>query len=460
MTHTHFIGIGGAGLSAIARVLLERGEKVSGSDQEHTLMTESLEGAGARVFIGHAKENVVGADLVIRSSAVRDDNVEVMAALETGIPVVRREGFLDQLLKDQEVVAVAGSHGKTTTTSMIAWMLTALGQKPGFIAGGTIENLGVNARAGESPVFVIEADEYDYMFLGLSPSIAIVTNVEHDHPDFFPTAEDFAQAFRDFVQRLKPDGRLAVCLDDPGAAALLKEKSLEGKQTLTYGISTDAEYQARNLYSRVGSGFSFDVYKQDSLLTQVALQIPGKHNVLNALAALVLADVLGLSMEEAAQALGEFRGAARRFDVVGEIEGITVIDDYAHHPTEIRATLEAAQDRYPGRYLWALWQPHTYSRTTKLLSQYVTAFDAADGVIMTPVYEARETRPPDFSHRRVAEAIDHPDVHFANGLTEAEDFLLSQVKGGDVVLILSAGDAVEVSVRLLSELSEMESQYA
>lgn len=460
MTHTHFIGIGGSGLSAIARVLLERGEKVTGSDREYTVMAEALEEAGAKVFVGHNGENITGADLAIRSSAVADDNVEVLAAREVGIPVLRREEYLGQLLDNQKVVAVAGSHGKTTVTSMIAWMLTALHQKPSFISGGIIENLGVNAHAGEGPLFVIEADEYDHMFLGLEPSIAIVTNVEHDHPDFFPTPEKFTQAFRDFVARLKPGGTLAVCLDDEGAAALLAENSLEGKNRLTYGISKDAEYQARNLHAEGRSGFQFDLYRGDHLLTAVALQVPGRHNVLNALAALIVADLQGLAMDEAALALGEFRGADRRFDVAGEIDGVTVIDDYAHHPTEIRATLDAARERYPGRYIWALWQPHTYSRTSQLLPGYKTAFEDADGVVVTPVYAARETRPDGFSQRQVVDAIEHQEIHLANGLTEAGDFLLSQVERGDVVLVLSAGDAVELSVRLLSELSEMEKQYA
>lgn len=458
--HTHFVGIGGAGLSAIARVLLERGEEVSGSDYEQSLITESLERSGVKMNIGHAKDNIVGADVVVRSSAVGDENVEVLAAKQEGIMVVRREDYLREMLVDQQVIAVAGSHGKTTTTAMIAWMLTALRQKPGFIAGGEIENLGVNAKAGAGELFVIEADEYDYMFLGLDPSITIVTNVEHDHPDFFPTPEDFEQAFRDFVARLKRGGTLVVCLDDPGSASMLSEDSLEGKKSLSYGFVVEANFQARNLNLNESGSFSFDLFRDNEHLTAVLLQVPGKHNVLNALAALVVADVLGLPVDEAAQTLSEFRGTSRRFDVLGEKGGVTVIDDYAHHPTEIRATLDAAKERFPDRHIWALWQPHTYSRTSKLLDEYSTSFQDADSMIMTPVFPAREWQPEDFSHRKIVKKIDHPDIHFAEGLTEAGDFLLSQVESGDVVLVLSAGDAIEVSARLYSELAELENQYA
>lgn len=460
MEHTHFIGIGGAGLSAMARVLLERGHKVTGSDMELTFEAESLQRDGVEVFIGHKPENIGGAQMVIRSSAVANDNVEVRAAEKGGIAVIRREDYLGVMLAENQVIAVAGSHGKTTTTSMIAWMLTELGETPGFISGGKVENLGVNARAGSGHLFVIEADEYDNMFLGLQPKIAVVTNVEHDHPDFFPTPEDFEQAFKDFVAKLKPDGALIVCFDDAGSSALVNEDSLAGKRVVTYGLSPKAQYQARDLQSEVNAGYHFDVYRDEKQLTSVTLKVAGKHNVLNAMAALIVADLLGLSTQKAALALSEFSGAARRFDVLGVIDGVTIVNDYAHHPTEIRATLSAAKDRYPGHHLWALWQPHTYSRTTKLLSEFSTAFHDADDVIMTPVYEARETIPEDFSDSEVAQAIKHPQVHFANGLTEAGDFLLSQVNEGDVVLVLSAGDAIEVSTRLYWELGEMEEQYA
>lgn len=458
--HTHFIGIGGTGLSAMARVLLERGEKVSGSDSERSAITEGLQEAGATVFIGHDRENIFGADLAVRSSAIPEENVEVQAAKDVGIPVLRRMDYLNQLLANQKVIAVAGSHGKTTTTSMIAWMLTELNQNPGFIVGGNVENLGVNAKAGDNNIFVIEADEYDLMFHGLEPSIAIVTNVEYDHPDMFPNEDDFHQAFRVFVSQLKKNGTLVVSADDPGAKALVNEKSMTGKISLTYGLSERAIYQAKNLKPAEGSGYRFDVYREETFMTPISLKIPGKYNVKNAMSALIVADVLGLPLEEAALALGEFRGASRRFEVVGERDGVTLIDDYAHHPTEIKSTLEAAKDRYPGRYIWALWQPHTYSRTEQFMSAYATAFNDADSVIVTPVFASREQQPIGFSNQNVANLIEHKDVHYADGLTQASDFLLSQVEEGDVVLVMSAGDGVDINSRLLSELEILEEEYA
>jgi len=460
MAHTHFIGIGGTGLSAMARVLLERGEQVSGSDREMSELVTSLRAAGAEIHIGHAAENVAGADIAVRSSAVPEENVEVQAAREAGIQVERRVEYLDTLLGNQRVIGVAGSHGKTTTTSMLAWMMTALKMDPGFISGGVVENLGVNAKAGAGGWFVIEADEYDYMFLGLSPEIAVVTNVEYDHPDFFATAEDFQQAFRDYKKRLKSGGTLIVCCDDPGARELLEAGVPEGGQALTYGFSEDAFYQARNLRLNDRQGYKFDVYRLHELITTVELQVPGKHNVLNALAAMCAAEVLGLDQKEAAMALSDFVGAKRRFEVLGEVDGVTVVDDYAHHPTEIRATLAAARDRYPEQTIWALWQPHTFSRTTRLLNDYASAFMDADVVVLTPVYAAREDQPEGFSEESVAGEIAHREVHQANGLTEASDFLLSQVEEGDVVLVMSAGDAVEVSARLVWELGELEEEYA
>ncbi|MDH5506721.1 MAG: UDP-N-acetylmuramate--L-alanine ligase [Anaerolineae bacterium] len=454
MTKTHFIGIGGTGLSAIARVLLERGQAVSGSDRELSPLAAAIRQAGAEVFIGHAAANVSGADVVVRSSAVPDDNVEVLAALQAGIPVLKRVNYLGQLLANHLTVAVAGTHGKTTTTSMIAWVLEALNQKPGFISGGVLANLGTNARAGSGQVFVIEADEYDHMFLGLDPSIAVVTNVEHDHPDFFPTPQHFTQAFRDFANRLLPDGVLLVCLDDPGAASLGQHAAADGKQVLTYGLSSSADYQARDIQSHPGRGFAFDAFHHDRHLARLSLQVPGQHNLLNALAALAVVDQLGQPAEDAALALADFRGADRRFQVLGEASAVTVVDDYAHHPTEIRATLDAARRRYPQRPLWVVWQPHTYSRTRQLLADYATAFTAAAAVVVTPVYAARESMPPDFSPQHILDAIQHEQVHLSADLDAAVDYLLSHLQPGDVLLTLSAGDAVKVSAKVYSELQK------
>jgi UDP-N-acetylmuramate--alanine ligase len=457
MTHTHLIGIGGTGLSAIAKVLLERGEQVSGSDRMPSALASAVEAAGATVLIGHAAENVRGADLVLRSSAVPDDNVEVLAAQQAGIPVLKRIDYLGQLLSDILTIGIAGSHGKTTTTSMIAWMLHALGQKPGFIVGGEVQNLGVNASAGAGDVFVIEADEYDYMFWGLAPTVAVVTNVEHDHPDCFPAAEDFTQAFIGFVDRIPEDGSLVACLDDPGAAQLLEYAESKGQHWLSYSLENSvADYYAENLKPQPGAGYRFDALRNGEIVTQASLQVPGKHNVLNALAALAAADLLNLELFEAAQTLGEFIGAGRRYEEYPEIEGVLVIDDYGHHPTEIRATLQATRARYSGRRVWAVWQPHTYSRTLGWLDLFGQSFSDADYVVITGVYAARETQPESFSLENVVRAIVHEKVHSEQSLDAVAEYLIGNLTSGDVVIVFSAGDATKVSADVVAALKEKE----
>lgn len=452
--HVHFIGIGGSGLSAIATVLLERGERVSGSDRQMSPMLEQLRQRGAQIFTEHRSENIAGVDVVVRSSAVPEENVEVQAARSAGIPVLKRADFLDELLAGREVIAVAGTHGKTTTTAMIAWALLALGADPSFVVGGVMTNLGVNARAGQGQFFVIEADEYDRMFLGIRPNVAVVTNIEHDHPDCYPTPEDFYQAFQMFAGRLESGGFLLACGEDAGAQRLLREAQANGRRTLSYGLgAADWDYAARGMMTNQAGGMTFDVFCGDSLLTSsVSLQVPGEHNVRNALAAISVLHRLGFPASEAGRALGEFRGVGRRFDVAGEYGGVLLVDDYAHHPTEIRTTLAAARSRYPQRRLWAVWQPHTYSRTRALLDDFAEAFGQADCVLVTEVYAARETPPPGgFSAHAVAEAISARRldktgvVKFAARLDEASQYLLENLRVGDVVLALSAGDAEQIT---------------
>ncbi len=458
---THFIGIGGTGLSAIARVLVERGETVTGSDREDSPLAAGLRQADVKVTIGHAAGNVKGATQVVRSSAVGDDNVEVKAARAKGIPVYKRGDFLDNLLANQQVIAVAGSHGKTTTTAMLAWMLTALNQQPGYIIGSVAENLGANAAAGAGRLFVIEADEYDYMFLGLSPIIELITNVEHDHPDLFPTPENFEIAFRRFADRLQPDGALIACTDDPGAAKLAAYAKIQGKKVLTYAYShEDADYRMTKLNSESGKGFSFTATRGAQELAQVSLQVPGAHNAFNALGALAVADQLGLNLTEAAMALADFRSTGRRFEVRGEPAGILIVDDYAHHPTEIRSTLAAAKARYPQRRIWALWQPHTFSRTLTLQNDFAAAFKDADRVLVSDVYPARETRPSGFDMRRFAKTIQHTNARFVPDFSVAKELLLAELQTGDVLIIMSAGDAINLSADLFAELKRKELDHA
>ncbi|MBN2149271.1 MAG: UDP-N-acetylmuramate--L-alanine ligase [Anaerolineales bacterium] len=462
----HLIGIGGTGLSAIARVLLERGCRVSGSDRLLSPLAERLQADGVRILIGHQPGNVLGADLVVRSSAISDDNVEVRAARAAHIPVLKRSEFLGRLISEQRSIAVAGTHGKTTTTAMIAWMLSALGLDPSYIIGGVSTNLGGNAHAGQGQYFVIEADEYDRMFLGLRPELAVITNIEHDHPDCYPTAEEFYQAFSEFSRQLPDDGTLLVCADDQGGMRLIQEARSRPQQVFSYGISAAAsDYQAHNLRLNKQGGFTCDVLCPLSggfeLRPALSLQVPGEHNLRNALAALAVAHQLALPLPQAAQALAEFKGTGRRFEVRGEFDGILVIDDYAHHPTEIRATLAAARLRYPERRLWALWQPHTYSRTQMLAAEFAQAFAQADQVVVTEVYASREAPPPGgYSSLRVAEAMPHPGKHFVTGLTEATMLLLEYLVPGDVLLVFSAGDADQISSHVLEALKQMEEYHA
>ncbi|MGZ9234101.1 MAG: UDP-N-acetylmuramate--L-alanine ligase [Anaerolineales bacterium] len=463
MTHVHFIGIGGSGLSAIARLLLESGYAVSGSDRALTSFAEEVRKAGATVYVGHHPRNLTGADWVVQSSAIPEDNPEVKAAKKAGIPVYKRADFLGRLMEDKTGIAIAGTHGKTTTTGMTAWVLSKLGRDPSFIVGGVVNNLGVNAHAGRGKTFVIEADEYDNMFLGLKPQIAVVTSIEHDHPDFFPTLESVYHAFEKFVDLLPTDGTLIVCTEDPGAAALIPHVRKDGRNVISYGMQSDMTIntplwmQARDVKPNERGGFDFtaitNLGNKTSTSIKVSLQVPGHHNVRNALAVLAIIGVLGLSRKKAAEALGEFTGTGRRFELRGEVNGIRIFDDYAHHPTEIRATLSGARARFPEARIWAVWQPHTYSRTKTLFLDFARAFKDADQVIVTEVYAAREPK-QDFTSAEVVSAMPNLSARYVKTLDEATDHLLEHLEPGDVVLVLSAGDADQISTDLFKGLQE------
>ena len=462
MAKVHFIGIGGSGLSAIARLLLESGDTVTGSDRVLSPFAADLQKIGATVYIGHHPRHITGADWVVRSSAIPDDNPEVVAALAAKIPVYKRADFLGKLMVDKIGIAVAGTHGKTTTSAMIAWVLTELKRNPSFIVGSVMSNLGVNARAGKGKVFVIEADEYDRMFRGLKPRIAIVTNLEHDHPDCYPTIEDMFSAFEAFVDLLPADGTLIVCADDSGAASLIARARKAGVAVVGYALQSDMTInspnwmQARELKPNALGGFSFEVASNLSgglTSIKVDLQVPGEHNVRNALAALAVVELLGLSMQKAANALAKFSGTGRRFEIRGEVKDVTVIDDYAHHPTEIVATLAAARARYPERRIWAVWQPHTYSRTQTLFTEFSRAFKDADEVIVSEVYASREPN-QEFTSAEVVSAMPHVSARYIATLNEISDYILEKLQPGDVLLVLSAGDADQISADVLAGLQE------
>lgn len=453
MTHVHLIGIGGTGLSAIARVLLEKGYQVSGSDRQASPLFVAVTQAGATTFVGHVGEQVAGADLVVRSSAVPEDNPEVQYALAHQIPVLKRSDFLAELTQGQDVIAVAGTHGKTTTTTMLIWMLIEMGLDPSFIAGGVVNQLNRNAHAGQGGYFVIEADEYDNMFLGLAPKIAIVTNVEHDHPDCFPTPLDYRKAFKSFLGKVRSDGLAFVCQDDPGAASLGEEMS-PSETILTYGSQPEVNYQAVN--NVVVDGWpTFTLMYGDEALGQVKLAIPGWHNVLNATGALGAIHQLGLDLPAAIRALAAFTGAGRRFEVLGEVNGVTIVDDYGHHPTEIRATLEAAHSHYPNHRIWAIWQPHTYSRTQSLEAQFIRALAIADRVGVLKIYAAREID-PGYSAKVIADALPAGKAAYLDDFEAATEYLLNEIKPNDVLIVFSAGDATQVSQSVYQQLAAKE----
>jgi UDP-N-acetylmuramate--alanine ligase len=442
----HFVGIGGSGISAIARVMLERGDSVRGSDKAASEYTAGLEAAGVEIMIGHRAENLLNPDLVIASSAIPDDNPELVAAREAKIQIFRRPEFLKQLTAGSQTVAVAGTHGKSTTTGLIAWLLEDAGLQPSFIVGAVLTDMGTNARAGEGQHFVIEADEYKQTFLGLDPSVAVITNVEHDHPDCFPKPEDSRRAFAAFAELVRD--LLVVCGDDPGASALTKP----GVERRTYGLSSGAQWRADALEVNQFGGMDFQVLCEGKTIAKACNLLPGQDNVRNCLAALVVSDYLGVSLPRALEAMAAYHGVQRRFQVLGQAQGVIVIDDYAHHPTEIASTLAAARMHFPDAELWAVFQPHTYSRTKTLLDDLVGAFRDADHVIVLDIFAAREEGDAEISGAILAERIQHADVRFLPNFAEATQYLLDRVKPCSVVLSLSAGDGNQVVIHLLEGL--------
>ena len=453
MRHVHLVGIGGAGLSAIAQVLLESGEVVSGSDETLSPFAAALAEHGAVVHVGHAAANINGADVVIISSAIPADNVEVVAAQAQGIPVLKRADFLGHLMDGRQGVAVAGTHGKTTTTGLIAFMLDQAGQDPTFIVGGKLENYGTNAHAGHGQPFVIEADEYDRMFLGLKPLVAVVTNVEHDHPDCYPTLADMQEAFQTFANLLPPEGVLIGYGRDTFVQRLVSERRAAGRPAVNYGLRRDDDFRADSIQVNGAGGSDFLAVKGGATLGLVRTRLPGEHNVLNALAALAVADYLGVDFNAARNALAEYRGAGRRFEVKGEAGGVTVVDDYAHHPTEIRATLAAARRRFGDRPLWVMFQPHTFSRTRTLLADFAASFGDADHVVVVDIFRSREAPDPSVSANDIVKRMHHPDVRYIPTLVDAATYLADALRPGAVLLTLGAGDGNWVGQKVFDVLS-------
>ena len=447
----HFVGIGGIGMSGIAEVMLNLGYQISGSDLKESELTRRLAASGARISYGHRPENLIEADAVVVSAAIRKDNPEILAARQQKIPVVSRAEMLSELMRLKYAVAVAGSHGKTTTTSMIATVLSAAGLDPTAVVGGKVNVLGSNAKLGKSDLMVVEADESDGSFLKLHPSIAVVTNIDPEHLDHFGTLDALKAAFAEFCNRVPFYGLNVLCLDHPGVQAILPQIE---KRFVTYGAAHTADYRLENVRL---SGYStrFNAFRRDQRLGEFVVPMVGAHNALNALAVIVVAEEMEVPLETVRSALANFAGVQRRFTVRGESGGITVVDDYGHHPAEIRATLAGARNAF-GRRLVVVFQPHRYTRTRDLLQDFASAFNDAEVVFLTSIYPAGEDPIPGVTSSRLKEAIvahGHRDVTLAENRSELARAILSRVKPGDIVLTLGAGDITHVGPELLSLLA-------
>lgn len=449
----HFIGIGGTGISAIALILLARGWQVSGSDANASNYFEAVTKAGAQTVLGHNPELVKQADLVVRSSAIGENDPDVLTAKAAGIPVLKRNAFLPVLTEGREVLAVAGSHGKTTTTAMLIEALRAAEEDPSFILGANIKSLGTNAHEGQSKIFIIEADEYDNMFLGLEPTISLVTNIEHDHPDFFPTESDYLQAFKNFILKTRQNGTVLLCGDDRLSQKLLGQLEDAPFKVLSFGFGMENDYQIQNCLVNV-PGRSFELTFKARSLGNFKTQIPGQHNVLDAAAALAMIHQAGLSLKKAAMGLKNFTGSERRFEIFYQKHGVTVVNDYGHHPTQLKATLEAGREAFPGATLWAVWEPHTFSRTQSMQAAFAQSLESADRVIITKIYAAREA-----NNGYTPEAI-AAQLHAKSGLylpdfEDVAESIASGQKGNDVVIVFSAGKGPEVSRKIAAKLDEI-----
>ncbi len=448
----HFVGIGGIGMSGIAEVLLNLGYLVSGSDLKESDVTRRLVSLGAKIEVGHKEENVTQVDVVVISSAVKKDNPEVVAAKKRKIPVIPRAEMLAELMRLKYAVAIAGSHGKTTTTSMVATVLNAAGLDPTAVVGGKVNVLGSNAKLGKSELMVVEADESDGSFLHLHPSIAVVTNIDPEHMDHYQTLDALKHAFVEFCNRVPFYGLNVLCLDHPNVQALLPQ--LE-KRFVTYGSSHAADYRLEGV-KLDGYKTRFRVFRREVDLGEFTVQMVGAHNAMNALAVIAVAEELDVPLVTVRAALENFEGVQRRFTVRGETRGITVVDDYGHHPAEVRATLAGARKAF-GRRLVVAFQPHRFSRTRDLFDDFCTAFNDADVLFLTDIYAAGEEPLEGITSAKLAEAVrshGHPDVSHVPKRAGLVSAMAGRLQAGDIVLTLGAGDITNTGTELLAFLGK------
>ena len=440
----HMVGIGGVGVSGLARMLASRGYAVTGSDMSSSPIVEDLVAEGIAVHVGHDAANIDGADLVIATAAVREDNPEIAAARKRGITVVKRAAALGLLANPARCLAVAGSHGKSTTSGMAAFAFEQGGLRPSFAVGATVGGLRTNAKLGDGPHFIVEADEYDYSFLWLTPEVAIVTNIEHDHPDIFASLDNVLTAFQSFAGGILEGGSLVVAADDPGSVMLAERLRGGGGPTLiTFGWGT-GDWQVTEYNAGVAG-----ITGPQGQMFELRLTVPGRHNVSNALAVIAAADAFSIEIDLLIPHLEAFSGVGRRFEVVHEQAELTIIDDYAHHPTEIAATIGAARDRYPDRRLLVIFQPHTFSRTHAMLGEFAAALDGADEVVLAEIYPAREVNTLQVFSGDIA-ALMSAGAMVAESPTDAARLAEERIESGDVVLVMGAGDIYKTS-QLLAE---------
>jgi len=461
----HLIGVGGIHMSGIAQILRHRGHAVSGSDLQLSPLTSRLEELGVAVHRGHDAANLGEAELVVYTSAAHDDNPELSEARRRGIHTIKRAEMVARLMEGKQVIAVAGSHGKTTTTSLISYMLSRAGLVPTYMLGGESIDLGGNAAPGDGDHFIVEADEYDRAFLNYRPRIAVVTNIEPDHLDIYGTLEELKKAFRQFLSQVDNNGYIVACTDSPALQACLPDRQATRSEAVgddvhppvrvvSYGLNQQADWTANDI-SRKGvdtSTFMVGYRKQEWGVVETGL--PGVHNVSNALAAIAVGEIVGLPKEAIRGAIAEFRGVRRRFELVGEMAGVRVMDSYAHHPTEVRADLAAARVRFPGRRLVVLFQPHTYTRTRYLLEEFRTCFRDCDVLLIARTYAAREEPSAGMTAAELTREITDPLARYAGELDEAARMIADVLQPGDVFFTVGAGDVEKVGPMVLKLLEQ------
>ena len=449
--HVYFIGIGGISMSGLAEILLEKHFKVSGSDARQSALTDMLSDRGAHIYLGQRKENITAdIDVVVYTSAIHPDNPEFIAMQELSIPSLTRAELLGEIMRNYELpIAISGTHGKTTTTSMVSEILLQADTDPTLSIGGILKSIGGNIRVGHSPYFVTEACEYTNSFLSFFPKVGIILNIEEDHLDFFKDINDIRASFRRFAELLPADGSLIINRKISNLTEITEGLLCK---VLTFGLTDDADYFATNIsYDEMGCPL-FTAHFPDGSTLPVHLSVPGEHNVLNALASLALSDILKLPAELSAKALSSFHGTDRRFEYKGKIGGVTIIDDYAHHPTEITATLKAAA-KYPHNTLWCVFQPHTYSRTKAFLKDFAKALSLADKVVLADIYASRETDTLGISSKDLLRELKNLgcDCYYFPSFDEIENFLLQNCINGDLLITMGAGDVLKIGENLLGE---------